>query len=481
MTGSRVEPLQLAAAKPQPALSAAHRLRGGLRRRWRGWSLARQFVTCASVVLLPAMGLIGWWVSGRIEDSVVNRAAISAALYMENFVEPLVQDLADDKPLSPLAARTFERLLADTTLGQRVQTFKIWARGDVVVASSRSEIIGKSYPASAGLTRAWTGAVSAQLDHLAGVESEAERTTGQALLEIYIPVRQRGTDRIVAVGEFYERATDLRRELNEAQAMSWLVVAAVTLAMLSALSGLVWRGSRTIDDQQASLERRVGDLTLLLEENAKLRRRVQSAAARASETNERMLRRFGAELHDGPAQLVSLALLRLDEDHTGPPSGGRKSVRQVLTDALVEIRQLAAGLAAPEIEGLTLAAAVAAVVQRHSKLSGQSVALTCEGVDSVLAPATTLCACRFVQEGLANGLKHGGGVRQSVRVARDGTSITVEVVDGGQGALAERLVQGLGLRGLSDRMESLGGSLAIETRPGAGFKLTGRLPLSSGG
>ena len=281
---------------------------------WSGWSLARQFATCATLVLVPAMWIMGLWVSNRIQEGVTHRAGTAAALYMENFLEPLIQEMDVTGQLSMNSVSRLGSLLADNpSLGQRVYTFKVWGRGDVVMASSRPALVGQQFPPSPGLTGAWQGGVKAELDHLKEVENKFEKNAGIPLLEVYIPLRARGSDRIVAVGEFYEYASDLKRDLNKARWLSWLVVSSVTLSMLSALFAIVRRGSRTILEQRVALESRVDELTRLVSENQQLRSRIQRASARASQTNESYLQRLGADLHDGPAQLISLALMHLDE------------------------------------------------------------------------------------------------------------------------------------------------------------------------
>ena len=78
------------------------------------------------------------------------------------------------------------------------------------------------------------------------------------------------------------------------------------------LSGFVKRASDTIDQQKVELSNQVTRLTELLEQNRGLHERVRRAAARVTTLNERLLRRIGSELHDGPAQDLSLSLLKLD-------------------------------------------------------------------------------------------------------------------------------------------------------------------------
>lgn len=470
-------------------------VRSGLRviaRVWRSWSLARQFAACAAMVLLPAMLVMGLWVSSRIEESVTQSAGASAALYIENFFEPLVQELASSDRISPANAAKLARLLSETTLGQKVLTFKIWKQDGLVVASSRPELVGQHLPPSVGLKRAATGILSIAFDKLTDVENAFEKGSGIPLLEVYIPLRARGSGRIIAVAEFYEKAGDLETELNRAQFLSWLVVSAVTLSMLSALFAIVRRGSQTIEQQRGNLERRIGELSNLLAENRRLRLRAHDASARMSESSESYLRRIGADLHDGPAQLISLALLRLDDaviterlvpgEVSGTParkSTDQVSVRSVLNDALRDIRNITAGLSLPEIDALPLEQALRAVVARHQKLTGTTVEVRFGLLPAMVPHALKLCAYRFVQEGLSNAYRHAQSAGQRVSATVEKGEVVLAVTDKGSGLGRDQPAarSGLGLKGLTDRIESLGGTLDIVTSRERGTRLTARLPL----
>ncbi|MSP12180.1 MAG: hypothetical protein EXR62_04390 [Chloroflexi bacterium] len=176
-----------------------------------------------------------------------------------------------------------------------------------------------------GLAQAWGGNVAARISNLKDEENVLERAGQSRLLEMYSPVRLEGTGRIIAVAEFYLRVEDLEQEITVAQRRSWLVVGGATLVMYLLLIGFVRRASNTITRQQTELSAQVARLTELLAQNDLLHWRVQGAAARAVDLNERFLRRISAELHDGPAQDLSLALLRLDHASAHWSNGGRSN------------------------------------------------------------------------------------------------------------------------------------------------------------
>jgi signal transduction histidine kinase len=451
---------------------------------WRSWTLARQFATCASIILIPAMTVTGLWVGSRIEEGVTQRAGSSALLYMENFVEPLVQDLAVSSELSPSAVDRLGNLLRDTTLGQRVLSFKIWGSAGQVLAGSRADLIGQRFPMSPSLMGALRGIPKVEFDHLMEAENRFEKNLGVPILEIYVPLRARGSDQIIAVGEFYEKAIELKVELNRARIYSWLVVGGVTLSMLGALFAIVRRGSETIDRQRETLEQRVGELTDLLAENQQLRERARQASARAGESNEGYLRRLGADLHDGPAQLISAVLLRVDNSLAA--SAGEQTraaqnnayIHKVLTDALTDIRNLARGLAVPAIDALPLDAALRHAVDQHRGVTETRVAVDLGALPDVPA-AVKLCAYRFVQEGLTNAFRHAGGIGQTVTAETDGDDVVLTVTDAGATGKPEpaEKSRGFGLTALADRIESIGGTLHIERCPTQGTRLTARLPI----
>jgi signal transduction histidine kinase len=213
---------------------------------------------------------------------------------------------------STRVAATLSRLLEDTPLGQQIAAFKVWDAEGRVLYSTESAEINQIFPVQDGLAQAWRGEVAAQISDLGAAENALERARDTQLLEIYSPVRLRGTNRIIAVAEFYQRVGDLQREIVAAEQRSWLVVGGTTLLMYLLLAGFIRRASDTIARQELALRDQVTRLTDLLAQNAELHERVRRAATRTTALNERFLRRISAELHDGPAQELGLALLRLD-------------------------------------------------------------------------------------------------------------------------------------------------------------------------
>ena len=168
---------------------------------WARMSLARQFALASGLVMLLAAVVVGLWVSSRIEEVVVRNTANATALYMESFFAPLSQDLATQDHLSDANLAELEKLLDETSLGRRVLIFKIWVKGAKVIASSDLDIVGKSFEPTDSLRQAWQGDVAAEFNALNDIEDKAEAALGVPLLEIYSPIRAKGTGEIIAIAE----------------------------------------------------------------------------------------------------------------------------------------------------------------------------------------------------------------------------------------------------------------------------------------
>jgi len=459
---------------------------------WRAQKLTSRFLFASAAVFIAGMAIVGAWTSGRIESGVTQNTAISTALYFESFIAPVVQDLASSDVLPPAKQELLGRLISDTPLSQRVVSFKIWGRNGLVVYATESALIGKTFPVTPTLRQAWSGHVAAELDHLEEEENSHERAEGFPLLEIYVPIRQEHSERIIAVAEFYERADQLKRDIFQAKLEGWLIIGGIAVCAVSLLFGIVGRASGTIERQKRELQDKITELRTLLSQNVDLRARVERSSQRALEINERHLRRLGAELHDGPAQLLGLALLRLDSFErasTARQNGGEskgsndgETIRTAIRDALNEIRNISVGLSLPSLDRLSIGETLQAAVRDHARRTNTTVDADI-AVDGVAAihPIKT-AAFRFVQEALNNATRHASAAEQKLHAYLDAGSVVIEVSDRGRGfdPDANRPDDQIGLIGMRERIESLGGEFAITSATGAGTCLKARLPLSSG-
>lgn len=445
-------------------------------RSWKSLSLAAQFAIAGGCVMLLSVALVGWLVVQRIEDGVVRNTALASAQYIDSIIAPLSQDLADADSLSPGAKRAIDELFHGTSLGDRVVSFKLWKPDGLVAEASDPALTGKRFEISKNLAQALGGEVSASFEDLNDEEDRHEHDLGLPLLEIYSPIREVWSGKVIGAAEFYEVATQLDKDLGSARKNSWIAVALIFSSIGALLYLIVLGGSRTIDSQRRALTERLAEVQGLNDRNRALRERVQGAAARFSAMNDQALRRIGADLHDGPAQLLGYAALRLDALRDSAADAGEVDrIERAVKDAIREIRTISRGLSLPDIEARSAADIVQSVADAHAARTGSAVAVTCDIPEGGALPAAVkICLYRFVQEGLSNAWRYGGAKDQEVSLTRSGGRLRLAVRDAGPGFGAGAAVSedggGMGLAGLRDRVESLGGTFTARNRadgPGA--------------
>ncbi len=449
-------------------------------------SLARQFLLASLAIVVVGMLVTGAWVGQEIESGVLSRTAAITALYVDSIITPHLQPLARQTNLDPADVAALDQLISNTPLAQGVVAFKVWSPDGVVLYSPNRRLLGRRFPIEGGLARAVGGDVSAEMSRLDEPENEYEREHWSRLLEVYAPVRQNSGGRIMAVTEFYQLPNDLDAEIGAARLRSWAVIAGIALVTYLLLAGIVRRGSDTIGRQRAALEGQVAELQRLLDQNGRLHERVRQAAGRTTALNERALRRISADLHDGPGQDLALALLRLealqapcDLASCVRPSSDFAVVRGAVRDALAEVRAIAVGLRLPELGALPVAEVAERAVRDHERRSATAVHLELGQLLGDAPLALKIALHRTVQEALSNATRHGHGLAVVARVWADADALYLLVSDAGPGFVPDQLEGSdqLGLTGMRERAELLGGSFRVESAPGRGTTVRVSWPL----
>jgi len=212
---------------------------------------------------------------------------------------------------------------------------------------------------------------------------------------------------------------------------------------------------------------------------------IRAQAARAKVEQER--REIAQELHDELGQCVT-AIRTIAESLVQRPALAAPDVRsaaQSIKDIAARIYEgmhaIARRLRPAELDALGLAETLRATLGAWaSRNPGIAFRLDLEGdIDSVRDPVSTT-VYRLVHEALTNVVRHAGAKRAAVRVARgDDRTLVVAVDDDGHGQVSRASAAvGLGLAGMAERVEALGGSLSVDGRPGVGTTVRATIPLS---
>lgn len=439
-----------------------------------------QFVLAAALILGVSMTFVGSLVSQQIRLAAAQSAGEGAAIYMEAYLDEYVQELANARSLKPESVQTIDALVSQTSLNSHIVSVKIWLPDGSNVYSSKRPVF--YYHPAGPIAAAMQGEVVTRLSPLDHDEHAYERSFNQPLYETYVPLREFGSGRIIAIGEFYE----MEHEIASIHLQVWAIIAAATLAMLLLLFLIVRRGDRIIDRQQAILRQQMCEREALHQQNTALQQRVNTASHEFATINELTHRRLGADLHDGPAQLLTLILLRLDELAALSTSTTREpleTIRNAAQESLREIRGISRGLALPEINELNLDELLKLVVQRHEQRSETKVQLDLGELPEALSLSYKICVYRLVQEALNNAFHHAGGQGQRVSAECRQGVLEVQVADTGAGidkglqAATGSHRSRLGLVGMRYRVESLGGTFELESAPGQGTRVTARFDL----
>ena len=201
---------------------------------------------------------------------------------------------------------------------------------------------------------------------------------------------------------------------------------------------------------------------------------LRGSRARIVEAGHRERKRLERNLHDGAQQrlvAISLELALLEAQLAGNDEARARvaRVRREIAASLQELREIARGIHPAVVTGHGLAVAL----EQLAALSPVPVEVTVE-VDERLPEALEVAAYYLVSESLANVGKYAQATSATVDVSRNHGVVTVEIVDDGIGGADSE--GGSGLRGLADRIETLGGRLRVWSADGEGTRVRAEIP-----
>jgi len=211
-------------------------------------------------------------------------------------------------------------------------------------------------------------------------------------------------------------------------------------------------------------------------------------AAEAHALREGEKSRVARELHDELAQ--ALTALKMDtiwlrDNAVAQPDKAVAKLAEMvsmLDTTVAATRRIAADLRPLLLDDLGLAPAIEWLAHTFTQRTGVPCEVSVDEELELQEPHAT-AVFRIVQESLANVGKHARATEVAVVIARNGSSLMLEVRDNGQGFAtdAPRKPHSLGLMGLRERAHLLKGSVAIDSRPGKGTRVQVRIPVQDSG
>ena len=200
-------------------------------------------------------------------------------------------------------------------------------------------------------------------------------------------------------------------------------------------------------------------------------------------TQEEERKNLSRELHDHIAQVLTALRIELGRiERTRPPADTRLGAAVVESRHLVDqmfrtVRDLALGLRPSMLDDFGLQPALEWHVRDFTRRYGVDVDLQMHGDFDVLPDRYRTCVYRAIQEALTNCVRHAKSRTIKVSVTGHDDRLDVSVTDDGIGFDPARRRDGLGLRGIEERVKELHGTMIIGSAAGEGTALTIQLPL----
>ncbi len=427
---------------------------------WRALSVFLLMAVVALVAVSAGTVYISEQVARRNALAEAERSAVRTTEFL---IEPVLTEAMADIPgrWEELGRRVAHRLSDDS-----VSAILVWtAEGEILFASDEA-LRGRRIAPTPELLAAVGGEVVATIDdhpETAYAEgSDGERTDGERLLEVYVPL-QVGEEALAVEVYFGYDAIERQAALLRSEIIPLAVGSLLILQLVQVPIAV-------------SLVRRVR------------RQEVERAdlLARSFSASERERRAIAGDVHDGPVQDLAGVSYALSALRPSVPADRQATVDRLVTtvrDAVRALRRLIVDIYPPDLSGAGLALALDDLVG-PVRSDDRSVRLETAPVDD-LEPHVAAVVYRTAKEALANVVRHAEAHTVVVRLGPDvlagRAAVRLEVTDDGTGlrddAVAEAPVQGhVGLRLMRDRVTEAGGTLTIRPGPEGGTSIVAVVP-----
>jgi len=216
---------------------------------------------------------------------------------------------------------------------------------------------------------------------------------------------------------------------------------------------------------------------------------VQQLLTEAIHAQEEERQRISVDLHDGVAQWLAGASYRaqtvsalLSGNDSDDARGELATMESTIDKSLKELRRVLTGLRPPALDELGLSHALRQSLE-DLKTDGINCKFSEVSTPTRLPPSMEIAIYRVVQEALTNIRKHANATKVNLRLQFQADKLLVEIRDNGKGFdLSQTLdsaisVGHMGLLGMKQRAETLGGDIKIKTGEGTGTTLTLTLPI----
>ena len=202
-----------------------------------------------------------------------------------------------------------------------------------------------------------------------------------------------------------------------------------------------------------------------------------SLSAKILEAQDNERRRISRELHDSVGQSLVAAKLALGKLKQKFTDADLDEADQRVDEALNEVRTVSHLLHPASLELLGLRSSILSYVEEFERRTGIRTSVDVPDRLPKFDEVTTTALFRIIQECLTNVYRHAKASAVTIRLNVTAQEFRLEIVDDGLG-LQNGAREGVGIRGMRERLKELGGTLYVESGENLGSSVTGVIPLN---
>ena len=244
--------------------------------------------------------------------------------------------------------------------------------------------------------------------------------------------------------------------------------------------------NRQLEGSIDSIKKGKDEYRVLLAQSQVLQKQLRHLTRKILTTQEEERKQISRELHDEVVQtLIGInvelsALGRLGAVGAGVLHEKIGRTQRLVEGAVNAVHRFARGLRPAVLDDLGLIPALHAYSKSLAAKKQMKIQLTAFGGVETLGDAERTVLFRVAQEALTNVARHANATAVKIAISAAGKAIRMEISDNGKSFQVRKTLlqdnQRLGLVGMNERMEMVGGSLAIESAPGRGTTVRAEIP-----
>jgi PAS domain S-box-containing protein len=226
----------------------------------------------------------------------------------------------------------------------------------------------------------------------------------------------------------------------------------------------------------------------LLEQARHMQGQLRHLSHQILQAQEEERLRISRDLHDEIAQTlvgINVQLATLTREAAGGPKGLQQKIecaQQMVEKSVAKVHQFARKLRPALLDDLGLIPALHAFMKTFTKQTGVHTSLTAIAAVERLDTAKRTVLFRVAQEALTNVARHAQASRVAVIIQKLPDGICMKIKDDGKSFQVDSVLHGkgrqhLGMLGMRERLEMVGGSFEVESTPGKGTAIIAEIPL----